>query len=448
MFRIRHVRECSSKGECWNAECKFKHPRGWAPCRVTCMDTHCKRLHPPGRKVPKKDYEIMCRSELTCWKAECPFKHPVNWLACPLGEYCSELKCESNHPPTRFLCRHLENCLSFECRAIHPLTRVQKCDDGQACTVFHCWGLHPIERVRPCRYAAECQSLQCVFLHPLHRVLQRSFDNGTLNPSAKEFHPSLNVLNVKATEFIPIQKNEGKHNENVCGICYDDLHTDIIQCSSSNRHSFCEGCFVDQVKNQIEDENVGRFIQSKRRISCSLCLPATVVFDDTVVAARAGSVIFALYRKANETAIEVEVCRREGERNRKAIAEMRDAAASVSQQHRLYIAENILTLSCPRCKVPFIDFEGCFAVGCNACNCQFCAWCLKDCGKDAHPHVKECLKSLAPGGYFGQLGQFNSVHLQRRKELVVEYLDKLSPADRVATKTAIVNDLRDLGIQI
>ena len=165
-----------------------------------------------------------------CWKPDCPFKYPANWLAaCPLGEYCSDMKCGSNHPPTRFLCRYLENCLSFECRAIHPLTRVQKCDDGQACTVFHCWGLHPSERVRPCRYAAECQSLLCVFLHPAHRVLQHSFDNG-LNPSTNEFRPSSKVLNIKATEFIPNQKREDKAERNACGICYDDLNADIIQC--------------------------------------------------------------------------------------------------------------------------------------------------------------------------------------------------------------------------
>ena len=299
-------------------------------------------------------------------------------------------------------------------------------------------------QVKESDLAGTLQIVKVFNLHPAHRLLQYSFDNVALNPSAREFRPSSKLLNIKATEFIPNQKNEG----NVCCICYDDFHADKIQCSSSKRHSFCDSCFVDQVKNQIEDENVGRFIQSKRRIVCSLCSPVTVVFDDTVIAAKAGSVIFSLYRKANETAIEVEVCRREGERNRKALAEMRDAIASVSQQHRLYIAENILTLSCPRCKVPFIDFEGCFAVGCNACNCQFCAWCLTDCGKDAHPHVKVCPKSLAPGGYFGQLVQFNTVHLERRKKLVVEYLDKLSPADRGATTTAIVNDLRDLGIQI
>lgn len=62
------------------------------------------------------------------------------------------------------------------------------------------------------------------------------------------------------------------------------------------------------------------------------------------------------------------------------------------QKHRLYIAENILTLRCPRnnCRAAMYDFTGCFAVICYACNCGYCAWCFKDCGADAHNHGMLC----------------------------------------------------------
>jgi hypothetical protein len=219
------------------------------------------------------------------------------------------------------------------------------------------------------------------------------------NPAAMEFHPRQSAASVTTTfnpavkEFRPIAPppvaTEEKKME-TCTICYDELDakTGRLECNAAaDPHVFCQECFVDQVKSQVRDENMGKFIQAKRRIVCSLCLPTCVEFDDAFIAVQAGSAVFAQYRKANETAIEVEVCRREKERSQKAIEEMRNEKESTTQRHRIYIAENILTLCCPRCKVPFIDFEGCFAVSCSACACSFCAWCFLDCGSDAHPHV-------------------------------------------------------------
>ena len=58
---------------------------------------------------------------------------------------------------------------------------------------------------------------------------------------------------------------------------------------------------------------------------------------------------------------------------------------------------DILTDACPRCKQAFFDFNGCCALICSRCPCAFCAWCLKDCGADAHAHVGNCRHNLAPG---------------------------------------------------
>ena len=59
---------------------------------------------------------------------------------------------------------------------------------------------------------------------------------------------------------------------------------------------------------------------------------------------------------------------------------------------RKHIVDKILTLSCPRCGQAFFDFDGCCALTCSrqGCKCAFCAFCLEDCGDDAHTHVKQC----------------------------------------------------------
>lgn len=65
------------------------------------------------------------------------------------------------------------------------------------------------------------------------------------------------------------------------------------------------------------------------------------------------------------------------------------------------IQENILNLSCPRCKTVFLDFEQCAAVTCKNCNCSFCGICLQDCGIDSHGHViLRCTFNPNPGQVF------------------------------------------------
>ena len=92
---------------------------------------------------------------------------------------------------------------------------------------------------------------------------------------------------------------------------------------------------------------------------------------------------------------------------------------------RTHIAENILTLKCPRCFQAFIDFAGCFALTCSRadCGCGFCAYCLADCGGDAHAHVKQCnLNPTQPKSYYGSAADFEQCHLVRRERMVRDYL--------------------------
>ena len=82
---------------------------------------------------------------------------------------------------------------------------------------------------------------------------------------------------------------------------------------------------------------------------------------------------------------------------------------------RIHIEEEILTIRCPKCRQPFVDYRGCAALTCGTCQAKFCALCLKDCGRDAHQHVKECdLNPQNPKGYFVKVNVFEKIHAKRK----------------------------------
>ncbi len=71
----------------------------------------------------------------------------------------------------------------------------------------------------------------------------------------------------------------------------------------------------------------------------------------------------------------------------------------------------------------FLDFDGCFALTCGRCGCGFCAYCLADCGQDAHSHVAGCSRNLAAGRQvFGTAETFNQARKIRHMEAVRAYL--------------------------
>ena len=120
-------------------------------------------------------------------------------------------------------------------------------------------------------------------------------------------------------------------------------------------------------------------------------------------------------------------------------------------RHRLHIVENILTLHCPRegCRAAVLDFDGCFAVTCSNCRCGFCGWCLRDCGGDAHAHVKQCATSRHRGSFYGSQEEFNEVHRRRRGAAVTAYLSIIRDVEeRQLVEQQIQVDLRDLEVTL
>jgi len=253
-----------------------------------------------------------------------------------------------------------------------------------------------------------------------------------------------------------------------CVICCDDDWNmrDGLECNtdSGQAHFYCLACFSWNIISQTSPmaSYRGHFAAHQSRIVCQLCLMAgqdleECMFTERQVAVSADDTALESYRQACNELLEVEICKREAARFSILLEEMRvqvqvqDAKTAQLNRHRLHIAENILTIKCPRaqCGQAFFDFNGCFALTCDSCTCGFCAWCLVDCGRDAHAHVKAC--PYAPpafkGSYSGSIPEFNRVHSARRAELVRAYLhSRVSEEDSDSLKALIERDLSDLDI--
>jgi hypothetical protein len=241
-----------------------------------------------------------------------------------------------------------------------------------------------------------------------------------------------------------------------CQVCFSDAdRAQGVVCPGPGRHFMCRTCFGQELREQASPAARGRFAAAGARAVCRLCLPAAVAHADGALARALSDADFARYRQAVIDASTARVYREEEARLQQAMEALRaelggggGGAARRVQRHRLHIAEHVLCLHCPRCGQAFFDFEGCFALACSRCQCAFCAYCLADCGNDAHAHVGACQHNTAAGrGLFGDSAGFRRAQNARRARALREYLQQhVDPGDRAAVLAAIAKDLADLGM--
>lgn len=115
-------------------------------------------------------------------------------------------------------------------------------------------------------------------------------------------------------------------------------------------------------------------------------------------------------------------------------------------QARLHIVNNILVNKCPRCRQAFCDFSNCFALSCSRCDCNFCGWCLADCGEDAHSHVLRCPHNLAGGNLFADENLFKQAMNRRRARELRRYLGKFQEAIAEEILKECATDLDGVGL--
>jgi hypothetical protein len=119
------------------------------------------------------------------------------------------------------------------------------------------------------------------------------------------------------------------------------------------------------------------------------------------------------------------------------------------------VEEFELYLKCPQCRAPFVDFGGCAAVACSACDAYFCGWCQLDCGNgrvgdaQAHQHAPACDVGSGNGGLFPDSAVWKRVQDARKAEAVQAYLQTIDNAGiREQVALAKVEFLGGIGIDV
>ena len=270
----------------------------------------------------------------------------------------------------------------------------------------------------------------------------------------------LEEMRLKETVEQRLQREDTLRCQRKCLVCYDDdcRLAGGVECSQG--HFVCDECFRgDSLAHQLSVENRGNFKNHGLKLVCQWCRPGPPVhvFQDNVAAAHLGAEAFGRYLAVRAEVMSVEVSRNAEATCQVRLEAMRLALGEGCDQrvarHRSHIAEDILTLKCPRvgCRQAILDFDGCFAITCSNCQCGFCGWCLVDCGDDAHQHVLQCPSVPAnhQGGYYGTQEEFIAVHVERRRGEVARYLlEQVRDEDFDRVMQAIGMDLEAIGIRL
>jgi hypothetical protein len=175
-------------------------------------------------------------------------------------------------------------------------------------------------------------------------------------------------------------------------------------------------------------------------------------FTDAQIASTVPPAAFDAFAQCRLTLLEVKLSS-EMERQKKAEVkrELEKLMQMDEQQRRVYAKKrevcDLLTDACPRCKQAFFDFNGCCALVCSRCPCGFCAWCLEDCGTDAHRHVANCRHNLAPGrNLFASEGAWKEGRIRIKRDAVTRFLRGLDAKLAKEVARAVERELRDVGL--
>lgn len=247
-----------------------------------------------------------------------------------------------------------------------------------------------------------------------------------------------------------------------CGICLEDiLMSKAWGCSSG--HFLCAECFCSYAKSTQEPGTMRRIVDEEGNLACPHdgCEKKYVIpyllrqskgADEEEVQSIHSELeklkIAVHSRRDIKAALKVQKMELEAEFQR--IQQIMNLEEREAEILRLEIIDSILTLRCPNpgCRLAFLDFDGCFAVRCQHCRCEFCAWCTTYYNmSDAHRHVAHCSESNGAGIY-STMQVFNRHHNARRRRRIIEKLRGKGQEIQKLTLARLGIELRDLGIVI
>ena len=225
------------------------------------------------------------------------------------------------------------------------------------------------------------------------------------------------------------------------------------QASGGKPHFTCNDCFNGCVKSKVEPDSMRVFGATGGIVGCPMYQCGAPPFTAADTARHVSVATFELLTTARtklaEQRMNSTLAKDFEQRLKQKEVEWQTLSESERRRraNRNHVVERILTLACPRCGQAFLDFEGCFALKCSRDNAHFCAYCLADCGGDAHPHVRACPHNLAHGkDVFASTAVFEAAQRDRRVRMLRAHLAQLNAEERKVLLEDCAVDLRDLNI--
>jgi len=234
-------------------------------------------------------------------------------------------------------------------------------------------------------------------------------------------------------------------HERTCCLCLCPAPPEQgLECDGAARHFACDECFSAHVQRREALAADGLIKCAGDGCGCRFTLQA--------VAKHATTPAFDALRKLADD-MKVVAMQREFEQWKDRF-EAEFAAKSESERRVLAArrsVEEMMALQCPKCRGVFAQFDGCAALKCGyeGCGANFCAFCLADCGADAHPHVRTCRLNPKQNEYFVSEAAWQRVIRGERERKLLEYWGTLEREvkDALAADASIRQIIRDLRLE-
>jgi len=210
----------------------------------------------------------------------------------------------------------------------------------------------------------------------------------------------------------------------MCPVCGDSRQkSDGIECS--NHHFMCDCCLSGQLTTISEAGFDHQLRENGGLVKCYDPTCSSKPFHPKDVLSHVNSQVYDKYMTAIKRHTEAKISLEKESEFQHRLDKVKKQMTEEGNHEKILdhirrIEDDILTLKCPRNGHAFVDFDGCFALKCSSCPCNFCAWCLADCGNDAHAHVNSCRLNKSRG-YYGSPDLFKQVHKERKLKLLSEF---------------------------
>ena len=231
-----------------------------------------------------------------------------------------------------------------------------------------------------------------------------------------------------------------------CCICFEPHAANAgLACDSAEQHFMCDECLEGHTLHASSFEALEVFRRNDG-VKCPVPGCAAPRFAEGALAQRLNKQTFDHVMQAKGKIQEQQIV---AEVEARVAAEAaREAAESDRLRRKNHITDKILTVACPRCGQAFDEFDGCMALTCSraGCGCGFCAICQKDCGSDAHQHMRTCPENTDQTGYFATTARYHAMLKVRISKVLRAYLDGLTREQRQHALEDIQVELRHRGL--